>query len=361
MEETLAKISQLDFSFLLYIFAKLVILAGVYWWAKRLPQRWKTIINVGIIILVIRIILFQNPLAWYVYNHTLKPEVIGWRQSSVLYDKFTQYKDHDEVKYLAIGSSQTGFIYGYGYTGGRLSNFAVKTVAGLGPVDMYLYRHNILNYEPKKILLYLSDFDMGRPPTLETFKLTPDQGIYFPGSYFELQKHFSGQQFTRTIKEMLVGEIFPEYKYSFIFKGYLDQLFNKNSAFPTPSARMSPEEYQEYQIKQLKEVIDKDHIETNLYYLNKFISFFEERGIKVVIFEGQYHPDAYIEKNLIVKRKVRDEFRKLEKSHTNVNFLSKSDLVWFDATDFRDGYHVNQKAGEKFVERVKHLDILNTE
>lgn len=351
MEEILAKIHQIDFSFLLYIFIELAILGVIYWWArKKLSQKWRAVINIGITILIIRIILFQNPLAWYIYNHTLEPEVIGWRQSSILYDKFNQFKDHEKLKYLAVGSSQTGAIYNFSRD--TLSNFRVKSLAGFGPVDLYLYRYNILNYSPEKILLYLSDFDMGRSPVLETMKLAPPQGFHFPSVYFTLKEYFSGEQFARTMKEMLVGEFFPEYKYSFIFKGYIDQLFNKNSVFPTVAASMSAAEYKAYQFKQLKKVIDADHIDINLFYLNKFISFFEKRGISILIIEGQYNPKAYTSKNLAVKRKVRNAFEHLEKEYSNVAFIPKSETMVFKASDYRDAYHVTQAAGAEFTKSM---------
>ncbi|MBD3615428.1 MAG: hypothetical protein HUJ22_02565 [Gracilimonas sp.] len=356
MEDSIAQITELDFSFLIYIFIKLGILTGVYFWSKRLNQNWRTVINVGIIILVIRMILFQNPLAWYLYTHTLDPEVIGWRQSSVLYDEFTQFKKHENVESLAIGSSQVGFIYGF--ESDRESNLVVKSLAGIGPVDLYLYRHNIQKYNPKRILLYLSDFDMGRAPTLESIKLSPAQGIHFPDVYFDLRQHFSGERFIDTIKEMLVGEFFPEYKYSFIFKGYIDQFFNKKKVFPTPLAKMSSEEHEQYQFEQLKTVIDEENIGTNLYYLKKFISFFEQKGISVVIFEGQYHPKAYTEYNLIVKNKVQEEFENLEKVHSNLNFVPNSELIWFEASDFRDAYHVTHEAGKRFIEKARSLEVL---
>ncbi len=350
MEGILTKISQLDFSFLIYIAIELAILAGVYRFSKRLPRRWRTAVNTGIIILAMRIILFQNPLAWYVYHHTLDPEVIGWRQSSVLYDEFARYKKHDEVAYLAVGSSQTGAVYNFSRD--TLANFDVKSLAGLSPVDLYLYRHNISNYEPKTILLYLSDFDLGRPPVLETLKLAPPQGIHFPDVYRNLRTHFSGEPFERTVKEMLAGELFPEYKYSFIFKGYIDQLFNKNSVFPSVAASMSDTEYEMYQFEQLKKVIDEEHIPINLYYLNKFISFFEERGISILILEGQYHPNAYTEKNLAVRKKVRSKLANLEKSHHNVRFIPDSEIMLFKTSDYRDAYHVNQEAGAEFTQHV---------
>lgn len=357
MDQLLTKLMQLDFSFLLYISVELVVLALIYRWARKLHSRWKGLINLALVILVIRIILFQNPLAWYVYNHTLDPEVIGWRQSSILYDKFNQFKEHENVEYLAVGSSQTGAIYNFSRD--TLSNFRVKSLAGLGALDLYLYRHNILNYDPENILLYLSDFDMGRAPTLETVKLAPRQGFQFYAVYSTLQNHFSGEQFTRVMKEMLVGELFPEYKYSFIFKGYIDQLFNRNSAFPTVAASMSEAEYRAYQFKQLEKVIQVDHIDLNLFYLNKFISFFEERDISILIIEGQYNPKAYTPKNLIVKRRVRHAFKALEKEYLNVAFIPKSETMTFDASDYRDAYHVTQAAGVKFTKSMlKQLHAL---
>lgn len=350
MEEMLAKIAQINFEFLLYIAAELAALAVVYIYSKRLTQRWQTAINLGIIILIIRIILFQNPLAWYVYHHTLDPEVIGWRQSSVLYDEFAQYKSYDNVKYLAVGSSQTGAIYRF--SNDTLSDFRVKSLAGLGPVDLYLYRYNILNYHPEHILLYLSDFDMGRPATLETVKLAPAQGLHFPAVYRDLNMYFSGKEFSRTMKEVLVGELFPEYKYSFIFKGYIDQLFDKNKVFPVPAAAMTKEEYQEYQFEQLKNVIDKSSIDVNLYYLDKFISFFEQRGISVIIIEGQYHPNAYTEKNLAVRKEVRNKLEMVEMSYSNVKFIPDSEIMLFKSSDYQDAYHVNPEAGKRFMQQV---------
>lgn len=350
MEGIFTKISQLDFSFLLYVFVELIILAGIYRLCRKLPQNWRVAVNTVIVILIVRIALFQNPLAWYVYHHTLDPEVIGWRQSSVLYDEFARYKKHDQVKYLAVGSSQTGAVYNFSRD--TLNNFEVKSLAGLGPVDLYMYRHNILNYGPETILLYLSDFDMGRPPILETLKLAPSQGVNFPDIYYALERYFSGDTFDRTIKEMAVGELFPEYKYSFIFKGYIDQLFNKNSVFPTVSASMSDMEYEKYQFEQLKKVIDEEHIDANLYYLNRFISFFGERGISILILEGQYHPGAYTEKNLVVRRKVRSKLAGLERSHSNVRFIPDSEIMLFETSDYRDAYHVNQEAGAEFTRHV---------
>lgn len=356
MADIVTDILQLDFTFLLYIILELAVLAGLYWWSRSWDHRWRTVVNLGIIILVIRIILFQNPLAWYVYHHTLDPEVIGWRQSSMLYDEFEQYKDHDDIKYLALGSSQTGAIYEFSED--NLSNFAVKSLAGLGPVGFYMYRYEILNYHPEKILLYLSDFDMGRNPAITSIKLSPAQGIHLPNTLLKLNKYFSGERFTRTVKGMLVGELFPEYKYSFVFQGYIDQLFNKNEAFPTAAARMSPEDRRKYQFKQLRTVINKESIGTNLYYLKKFVSFFEKRDVTITILEGQYNPDAYNKNNLAVKKEVRQKFRDLENSHANVNFISASQLVWFESKDFTDAYHVNRQAGRELVQRVKHLRIL---
>jgi hypothetical protein len=280
----------------------------------------------------------------------LEPEVIGWRQSSVLYDKFAQYKKHDNVKYLAVGSSQTGAVYNF--SDDTLSNFKVKSLAGLGPLDLYLYRYNILNYHPEKILLYLSDFDMGRQPVLETLKLAPPQGLHLTSVYWNLKKYFSGEQFSRAFKEMVAGELFPEYKYSFIFKGYLDQLFNKNSVFPTVAASMTPEEYEQYQFEQLEKVISKDNIGINLQFLSSFISFFEKRGISVLIIEGQYHPAAYTSKNLAVKEMVREKFSELEAIFSNVTFIPQSELMSFSSSDFRDAYHVKQEAGKEFMKNV---------
>lgn len=358
MNEIIDKIGLIDFTFLWIILVELVLLAGIYFWSRKLSAGWRRMVHLVIIVLLVRIVLFQNPLAWYTYHKTLDPEVIGWRQSSLLYDNFSGYARHDSVKMLAIGSSQTGYLYGYGFTSGASDGLAVKTLAGMGPVDLYLYRHEILEYDPEKVLLYLSDFDIAREAELDVLKLSPSQGLALPDLLFKLKSNFTGRKVNGVAKELLAGELFPEFKYAFVFKGYLDQLFNKSAAFPTREQQMSDEEYIRYQFEQLSTTIHTRHIPTNLYFLEEFIGFLENQGIRVVILEGQYHPAAYDSQNLAVKRRVRMELEQLSSRHTNVNFLPESVLPRFEASDYVDAYHVSGEAGQKFMEWIRQRKII---
>lgn len=324
--------------------------------AGRFFPKWKMPIRFVAFILLMRIALFQNPAAWYIYVHTLLPEEIGWRQNSFLYNQLLQYKNHGSIDFLAVGSSQTQAIYQF--NGSEPENFAITSLAGFGPLDFYLYRRHILNYEPETILLYLSDFDLGRKPSLNAAKLSPSQGLDFLDAYFSLKEFFPEEESQFILKELLVGEFFPEYKYSFIFRGYVDKLFGKTEIWPLEFTQHTQEEYKQVQFANLKSSLEVENIEINMYYLEKFINFFEKRNIVIVILEGQYHPDAYTEKNMVVHKKSLDRLHELETVFSNVTYIPKSKFRSFGAGDFEDVYHVSREAGIEFTKSI--FPLLNS-
>lgn len=355
MEQVPHIVSTMDFSFLITIAIYLLIIGMAWFISRRLDPVWRIGVHLVIIILIFRIIAFENPVAWYIYSNTLDPEVIGWRQSSVLYDEFVQFKSHEETKYLAVGSSQTEAIYNiHSYNN---PEFHVKSLAALGPLDMYLYRNNILQYDPEVVLLYLSEFDMAREPEWNASKIAPSQGLAFPLIYRDFNKWFSGSEFRLAMKEMIAGELLPEYKYSFIFKGYIDQLFNKASVFPVEGNMMSDEERQEYQFSRLASALSEDNLEVNFNYLEKFLNHLDHHGISVIIIEGQYHPKAYTPRNLQVREIVRQRFIEMDYSYAHTRFIPEDEVLQFAASDYKDAYHVHHESGVKFSQLI--VEILN--
>ncbi|MFN1835202.1 hypothetical protein AB2B38_008070 [Balneola sp. MJW-20] len=360
MDQIINKLSVIDFSFILIIVAKILLLVVLYQVVKKYKPAWLMPVRVLACVMIMRVILFENPLAWYIYNHTLDPEVVGWRQSSVLYDNFNQFKSNQEVEFLAVGSSQTGAIYDVSVDS-VASKLQVKSLAGLGPVDLYMYRENIVESNPENVLLFLSEFDMGRYPSLEAIKLSPNLGLKFPEIFMRIREDFPGDETNNILKEMFFGEIFPEYKYSYIFKGYLDQFTGKQVVMPNLESQVDDDNYFENQLSQLKVAVQEENLEINFRYLNDFISYLSDHDINVLVIEGQYHPFGYSNKNLALQEKVRSQLTDLQAQYSNLTYVPKTETIIFTIDDYDDAYHVNKQAAAKFTRSViNSLDKFGT-
>ena len=94
-----------------------------------------------------------------------------------------------------------------------------------------------------------------------------------------------------------------------------------------------------------------------MYYLKKAIHYFNEKNIRIIIIEGQYNPLAYKAENLKLNKEVRKLLTEFLTSTPENIYIPREDILNFDPHDYRDGYHVKEKAGLKFViNLIKKLD-----
>ena len=316
-------------------------------WHFRLPVYLFLCIVIG------RLLLWNNPVAWYVYYKTLDWKDVGSRQVTVMADQVSRYfSPSDKLKYLAVGSSQTGAVY---------SKYAKKNehlykvqFSGMGPVEYFLHRGMVDRLEPEYVLLYLSEFDLGRKPNYSTFRYAPFQGteLYNYGNLI-LSYDDSDSAYT-ALKEIVLGNIFSEYRFSFIYKGYLKKLLDYNNAFA--SARNSERTDTDNELKpnQARSLnhLSSEYIGLSLAAIKYFLRYCHEYNTKVIIVEGQYHPDAYSENNNKLNEISTAGLRKISQEHANTFFIPKEALPPLSVDDYRDIYHVSDKRGEQHATNI---------
>jgi len=301
----------------------LSLIAVIFGLVYRFKPRWKYLAYAVLTVFLVRIVLFGQYLSWEFYKDHLSVDDLGWRQQGMLpaeYNKF--FKNSHEIKYLAVGSSQTFAVYS-DYSN-KHNNLTVFNLAGMTPLEYYLYRDYIAAKDAEYILLYVSEFDLAKDPNLNSAKNGPPQGVALLEILPTLSRIANDTVSENALKEMVAGKFFPEYKYSFIFKGFLNKLTKKNEALRVQSLyeQFSPDEAQmEENAKDLTGEMDARWIKYNDYFLRKFLVFCAERSFKVIIVEGQYNPVAYTEKAAVLNRAAREELETIAGEFEHVRFF----------------------------------------
>jgi len=382
----------------LVIFSSLLILHGLRWvyqWTTAYIMCFVTMVTAAVLaaragmkmsprgrpialtvvsILVIRLMLLENPVAWRCYERHLTHKDVGTRQRNAIHEERKRYYLRKaEVRYLAVGSSQTGAIYRhYRAVDPRLE---ILTLAAMNPFDLVQYRRHCASYAPVTILLYLSEFDIARPPAFNGSTTCPRQGLTGTPAYARLLVLPRWEGAGRFIGEGLAGEIFPEYKYGFIFRGLFEKFAFRlklpgslqetvkadtartweggidNGTAVRPRHRAKEDQIQ----RLIHNRWSEKGVVFNVFYLDMFLRFCSERGLAVAIVEGQYHPRGVTQDNRRLAALVKRELKHLAEKHKRVEYLDRSGIMEFTESDFTDGYHVNKEAGMAFAGRVVSL------
>jgi hypothetical protein len=115
--------------------------------SRRSRVRWRPFLRVAGLLLLFRMLLFENPFAWHAYGRFLAQEGVGWRQLGVIQAKRDSYmRTESGVRYLAVGSSQTEALYDNLAAGRR--DLDTLLIPGMKPVDLVLYRDYIVRRAP---------------------------------------------------------------------------------------------------------------------------------------------------------------------------------------------------------------------
>lgn len=307
-----------------------------------------------------RVILFFNPVAWAVYSKVLPLKSIDWRHYDALKCEAGKYlKPKENIKYLAVGSSQTSVIFNqYAQQNSDLSIFAL---AGLSPLDLSTYCHEIIRRNPKNVLLYLSEFDLARRPELASSKWSP----FSIRDILELRSlidttDYLNEDDKQILYDAFFGKYFPEYKYAFVFKDLTDISLKKAKLLNiTPPTQVDGSLSLDIQLRSLSELSEK-YLPFNMYYLRKSIEKLNRKDIRVIIIEGQYNPLAYQPQNLALNMKVKSQLKDLVLANPKNIFLTRDETPHFVLEDYDDGYHVKVESGLRFSELlIKQLDSKN--
>ena len=352
MDTIIYLFEQTEYQYQVDLVIKSGIIFATFWLGNKIFPRWHNAANFIVVVLIFRLFLFDQVFSWYGYAKYLSVDDVGWRQKDVIdyeYKKFLKKPEH--TKYLAVGSSQTRAVYGpyarkHGYP-------QIFSLSAMSPLDLVLYRKYIKSFGPEYILLYLSEFDLARNHGLNTAKFAPNQGLYFLELFPTLRDVAENSQSYMGLKEMFVGEFLPEYKYGFIFTGYLDKVLGKNRALALESRTNAPDDVMlKMQLNIIEQNTNSEFIDLNSGILMKFLSFCREESLNVIIVEGQYHPLAYTEKSVALNKIVHHILLEIEHEFPNVRFIPRAEVYNFKENDYRDGYHVYPKPAGKFVEQL---------
>jgi len=330
-----------------------LIVAGlfVYHLKGRLQPSLRRLLFGVLAILALRILVFGNPLLWKALSRELTADDVGWRQRDVLRleaEKFRRRLGQESVAVLAVGSSQTQALYGNDIA--RELGISVFSAAGLGPLDFWLYRDQIAALRPRVILLYLSEFDLARKPSLETLVLGPPQGASWPTLLGWLRPQVFEGDFLANVGTSAVSEAVTEYRCSFAFKGILD----KWTGYQAAAGRgKGTERANSEQLAALDRNIGPQGMDEQCAILRGFLHYLEDRtGACVVVVQGQVRPDAYSEKRVKLRREADRRVQQILASFPNSVYWHDEPSLAFRNSEFLDIYHVRPEAGLRFTRRV---------
>jgi hypothetical protein len=336
-------------------------LAGCIFLIRRYVKHTilKSVLYFIAVLFLLRVSLYYNPVSWASYRKLLPLKSIDWRHYDVMICETNKYlKPERNLKYMAVGSSQTSVIFGL--YASRHDNFSVFALAGLSPLDLYTYRKEIVRQKPEYLIMYLCEFDIARKPELASSKWSP----FSLRDIDELRKIIDTTScFTKEDRQILYdlvgGKYFPEYKYSFVFKDLSDVLLYKNELLNlTAPTQIADSVYLDIHLKSLNELSEK-YIPFNMYYLRKSIQYLNKKNIRVIFVEGQYNPLAYTPYTQVLNKQVRALLLDFITTNPVNRFVPREKEPEFVLEDYKDGYHVKDSSGLRFAETViEQLDSL---
>jgi len=313
---------------------------------------WRTGLLILICLLALRLLLWGNPLIWAFYERALTPQEVGWRQADVIREERRKYLPvESSPRYLAVGSSQTGAIYDdYAAHSAKLDSFVM---AAMSPLDFVLYDDYIVRRRPEHVLLLLSEFDIAREVTPLAAATAPSQRFDLLPLWRTVSAFPAGAAYRSTMRELFVGEFFPEYKYGFALRGLTDKAISRaarrwGAASNRPAERPSVEQ----RIAWLREALVEEPIELNMALLRLFADRLAGEGIELIVVEGQYSPSVATPRIDRLAQKVRQELEALAADRARVRFIPAASMTRLREADFSDLSHVTPAAAERFVEEL---------
>lgn len=312
----------------------------------------RRIAAITLLLALTRLALFYNPYAWRFYSTSLDKVDVGQRQANVLRFERKRLLNCRDVQLLALGSSQTDAVYSH--SASRRTDLAVLTLSGMGPVDFLLYKDYILRCKPEALLLYLSEFDVARPPKWTAVKLAPNQGF----NWFEILPLLrSYTDFDAgEVREALLGNLLLEYKYAWVFKSLREKWFQSWSGFDNHAKTPAGEDRTAVQLARL-ERLDGAPIDTNLKVVRHFVDSMVDHGIPVFIVEGQYNPKAYSPKNIQLNARVAADLEKMAADRDDLYFIARQEVGELPESAYRDGYHVRKERAYAYADRILSIVV----
>ena len=353
ISEKLNQLGTLNFYEIIFPWVIILIIFSVSLYALKNTKN--KLLRLGVFIVIFysltRVILFENPAAWMGYRYSLTWKEIGFREATIIDQNLRRYiSPPQNLKYLAIGSSQTGAVFS-DYAQKHRDFYKIE-YSGMGPLDYYLYSELVKQIKPKTLILFLSEFDFGRDIVKETMVFAPHQSLSKHYFLIDILSNELGTSSAIHLSiKMLLADLFPEYKYQFLFKGLRDKLLNKHFLLKTQEQAFSSHSAQDKATEQvdiLLRTLNKKPIDLNFRIYEQFLLRVLNSDIKLVVVEGQYHPGAYSVKNKKLKAIVSSKMQELSRKY-KFQYITTDKFPILLSEDFADGYHPNKIGSDKIV------------
>lgn len=334
------------------VYLAVVCLAGlaVAIFRRALPP-WFRVTSIGLIgIALVRLVAFDNPVALRFYQRHLTPEKIGVRQWAALDIDIAKYASGagtPRLANLAVGSSQVGAIFSH-WVSDPPEPMPLFSMAGMKTLDYFLYRREIAALEPDRVILYLSAFDLSAAPELYSLPLAPAHPADAWSVVQRLRRAGVPSDLADgPIHEYIASQLSPEYHYGFLFKAMVKPWLS----VPLPAAPAHDEDAGR-RVAEFISYYYPEWLDYNVGFLKDFLAFCRERGIEVVIAEGQVNPEVRSGKVDALNAAVRARFAELELIFPNVRFVPIDDVYRFEPADYADLTHVHREAAMKYTAKL---------
>ena len=148
-----------------------------------------------------------------------------------------------------------------------------------------------------------------------------------------------------SVHEFVAGQLFPEYRYRFVFRAFLKQWFGEayESARP-PVATQRFAEFSTY--------YDPQWLDYNFGFFLEFLEFCRSRGIEVMVVEGQVNPAAVTPTIADLNRMVRRRLEDLRTEFPNLSYVPAAAVYEFSPAEYHDTTHVLPEAARTYTERL---------
>jgi len=334
--------------FAIYLGVLLLTLFAVRVLRHRLSTRVRRTILTIVALFFVRLLLFDNPGTLRLYQLALTGETLGLRQWGVLDMDIRKYRrDIHQAKLanLALGSSQVGAIF-YHWISDPPQQLAVFSLAGMKPLDFVLNEDTIAAFNPARVIVYLSAFDMTGSPELFSLPLAPSRPWAMWSIYARLRAAgLTRDELAPSMHAFVFSQLLPEYRYSFVYRAFLRKWFD-GAPRPAPVSQRLPE---------FSTFYDPQWLDYNFSFFHDFMEFCSDKGIEVLVAEGQINPNAVTPHIKNLNDTVRSRLLAMKAEFENLRYIPASDVYEFSPAEYHDTTHVLPEAAERYTARLSAL------
>lgn len=327
-------------------------------WRTGRQTAIRPVILFALVVIVLRWILFDTTMAWTYYrnwlqhhgsNDHLAPALVLMEINSRSIQASTK-----APRYMALGSSQIETMLNnerFRAEGGRMHS----RVASF-PFDYFFHFEQFARTEPEMVILLVSVADLARMPRIDWMPFLPAQGRAAPWiTTSALLRHRRAVgPLRRHLSRFVVAEVVPEFKFSPIARAMAagatkDWLGEIHDLRPI----RSPVHFRPYPLAPRA-------MELQFEFLSAFVKTCDQRGIAVLILEGQiFPPPDYRTADVNEEsRRVREAVSRLARSHALVNYVPLTEQPPLDRRDYSDRVHLRPESALRFTNALFDRGIL---